>query len=190
MRSKNAGGVLKDLRLFNIDIYKIKEGRHEYVFEVNDRFFPFFENSLIEKGNAKVDVLLEKTSSFIKMNFNISGTYELTCDRSLRNFEEVFKTGQHIIFKYGNENKEIDDEIYIITKDTQQINIAQLIYEFICLTIPMKKIHPELRGELSEVETGKIIYTSEEPENEQQAKEEDVDPRWLKLKELRDLNKQ
>ena len=31
----------------------------------------------------------------------------------------------------------------MITKDTPNINVAQLIYEFILLAIPAKKIHPD-----------------------------------------------
>ena len=183
---------MKDLKKFNINIYNLKNGQHEYLFNIDDSFFSFFENSILNKGRATVSVTMDKTETFISCHFNIEGVYELTCDRSLENFMQPFTTNNEVIFKYGAEYKELDDEIVIIEKSTQTINVAQLIYEYISITVPMKKIHPNYADELADVEEGKIIFSSEIDENadiKEEQEDQEVDPRWLKLKDLKNLNK-
>lgn len=177
--------VLKDFKDYNIEIYKLSDGKHIYNFEVDDNFFARFENSLIERGSGLVAIELEKTSSFIKMVFDIQGMYELTCDRSLENYFHPYNTREKVIFKYGEEAKELDDDVFIILKGTQRLNVAQLIYEFISITIPMKKLHPKFADE-PEVEEDLLIYTSmdEEDKDRETEPEKDIDPRWLKLKNL------
>ena len=182
--------VVKDLKKFNINIYNLKNGQHEYLFDVDDSFFSLFENSILSKGKATVKVLLDKTETFITSHFDIEGVYELTCDRSLENFMQPFTSNNEMIFKYGEEYKELDDEIVIIEKSTQSINIAQLIYEYISITVPMKKIHPNYADELADVEEGKIIFSSEIDEpNSFEEEDQEIDPRWIKLKNLKNLNK-
>ena len=190
MRFELEDWALKEIKEFNIEIYKLANGIHKYNFEVKDSFFEHFENSLIEKGSALVVVELEKSDTFIKMGFDIQGMYELICDRSLESFFQHFSTHEKVIFKFGPEVQELDDDIYVILKNTQRLNIAQLVYEFISITIPMKKLHPRYENDL-ENEDEMLIYSSEDEDqgNESEAQEEkDIDPRWLKLKNLKNNN--
>jgi uncharacterized metal-binding protein YceD (DUF177 family) len=83
----------------------------------------------------------------------------------------------------------------MITRDTPSINVAQLIYEFILLALPAKKIHPDHRNELDDEEVeaeGLYVYIDGEGEadwedSEEGEEEEDqpVDPRWEMLKNLK-----
>lgn len=134
---------------------------------------------MIENGDAIINVELNKTSSFIEMEFNIKGTVQLVCDRSLEVFSEEVENNHKMLFKYGDHDEELSDEIVLIDRDTQRINIAHYIYEFMSLDIPMKKIHPKYRDEADEG----IVFSSDDNEEEI----ENNDPRWDKLKGL--LNK-
>jgi uncharacterized protein len=98
----------------------------------------------------------------IQLFFHIIGTVELICDRTLEPFDFLLDIHQKLILKYGEEDEELTDEIAIISKNTQQINIAQYVYEFIGLAIPMKKLHPSLaQEEYQENEEGILVYSSE-----------------------------
>jgi uncharacterized metal-binding protein YceD (DUF177 family) len=79
-----------------------------------------------------------------------------------------------IIFKYGQEEKEISDDMVQITQGTERLELGQYIYEFIALGIPMKRLHPKFQNESDE---DTIIYKSEEDKQE-------MDPRWEALKKL------
>jgi uncharacterized protein len=63
--------------------------------------------------------------------------------------------------KYGEEDREIDDEIEMISRNRQGINVGQYIYEFIATSIPMKKLHPRYSEEEAKEVGDKLIYTSE-----------------------------
>jgi len=167
---------------FNIDIYKLADGRHNYQFEIGNSFFEAIEDSLLQKGSGLVNVELNKNDSFIKLNFKIEVSVELSCDRSLDLFDFPIKTDQQMIFKYGEEEQEIDDEVVVITRGKQRINVAQYIYEFIGVEIPMKKLHP--RYEEAASDDDELVYTSKTPKNES-SEEKPTDPRWDKLKGLK-----
>lgn len=178
---------MKEVKKYDVNIYHLKEGEHQYQFEIEDSFFQMFEGSLVHHGKVQVSLVLEKRSTFIELLFNSQGHYQLICDRSLQEFDHPLSSENKVILKFGDENKEIDEDIYMILPDTQKLNLAQWIYEFIMLTVPMKKIHPDLADELDDVEFGKIVYSSEE-DSIAEDKVDDIDPRWLKLKDLGNNN--
>lgn len=160
---------------------------HNYQFEISDSFFELFENEILNKGSLSVSVLLQKSDSMIQMDFALEGTIELTCDRSLDLFDQPLSFESKMIFKFGDEEKELSEDVMVILKDTQTINIADLLFEFIGLETPMKKLHPRFQDEESDdEEEGAIVYSStfDTPASEEQ-KEEDVDPRWAALKDLK-----
>ncbi|UII21091.1 YceD family protein [Fulvivirga ligni] len=175
----------RELEQFNIDIFKLKSGNYDYQFEIGDAFFDAFEESLVEKGSGIVKVSLEKTETFIKLNFNIDISVELECDRSLDLFDYAISTIKELILKFGDEDEEISEEIMIISRDKQRINLAQFIYEFIMVSIPMKKLHPRFN---EEDDSDALIYSSEDESEDtpdSSSDEDDIDPRWQKLKNLK-----
>jgi uncharacterized metal-binding protein YceD (DUF177 family) len=166
-------------KTFNIDIYKLSNKKHEYQFEWNDGLFTIAESSLVQKGQGECQVILDKSDTMITLEFNISGAIELTCDRSLELFDHSIEFGEHLILKLGDENAELGDEILMIHRDTQQLNIAEYLYQYINLAIPMKNIHPDL---IDEEDEGIVFVTETAPEKN---KNNEVDPRWAALKKLK-----
>ncbi|WP_186754660.1 YceD family protein [Echinicola salinicaeni] len=184
---------MKFWRAFDIEIIKLNEGKHEFTFDINDDFFSHFkDNEMVEKGDLKVTVLLNKEANLIEAIYKIEGTVELVCDRSLEKFNQTLEAEQKIIYKYGLEEKEINEDIFMITRDTPSINVAQLIYEFIILALPAKKLHPDYRDDEDEIDgPGEFVYWSEDEEEEtdkaaQPEKTDDpIDPRWEALKSIK-----
>ncbi len=187
---------MKFWKTFDIEIIKFKEGRHEIDFEVGDTFFQNFEdNEIVQQGKLTTRVIVDKGANIIELTFHIKGTVQLTCDRSLELFDHPLDFSERMIYKYGAEEQEIDENVYMITRDTPSINVAQLIYEFILLALPAKKIHPDYVNELDdedlEADGGYVYIDNEledEPEEETPASEEDskpVDPRWEQLMKLK-----
>jgi len=166
--------ILKD---FNINIVGLSNSVHHFEFEVGSAFFRHFGSDLIEDGDFKAELALDKHETFIHVDFKIKGTARLVCDRSLDQFDYPIETEDKIVFKYGDGNVELDDDMVQIDRDTAQLEIGQYIFEFIGLAVPMKKLHPRFAE--TESEEDELIYTSEK---EQEGKE--IDPRWEKLKNL------
>lgn len=179
---------MKDLKAYTIEIIKLSNKRHEFEFESGSDFFENFEQSLINKGTFKVKLLLDKSETMIQLNFRITGSVELICDRTLEPFDYPLDIDQKLILKYGEEAEELTDEIEIISRNSQHINVAQYIYEFIGLAIPMKKLHPKLaQAEYQENEEGILVYSSGEAATDDESAEanEAIDPRFDILKKLK-----
>ncbi len=180
---------VKALSKFNIDIYGLEERPYEFDYALGEAFFEQMPQEIIERGDFKVHLRLEKSSTMIQLWFTIDGQAELTCDRSLEPFEEPVHTKDKLILKFGDHYEELTDEISIINRNTGRINVANYIFEFIALAMPMRKIHPDLREEDDEAtdddQAGAIIYSSEKNEVETKNEEPKTDPRWEALKKLK-----
>jgi uncharacterized protein len=166
---------------FEIVVAKLAPGRQERSFHIDDAFFELFDYGLLNECSIDVVVGIEKGSSFINFDFEFEGTIALTCDRSLEKFDHKLQSSNRLVLKFGEEARELSDEIEIIPFNTQKINIAQYIYEFIIVAIPMKKLHPKYQDESNE---DLITYTSVSDET---TIEPEPDPRWEKLKKLKKL---
>ncbi len=180
---------MKDLRPFDIEIQTLKSKRYEFEYNIDAPFFTHFERSPVANGRFKVKLTLDKSETMIQLKFGIQGVAELACDRTSELFDYPIDVTNRIILKFGEENEELSDEIEIISRGTQHINVAQYIYEFIGLAVPMKKIHPRLAGEkYEENEEGILVYRSagEEggAEGDDSPESDEVDPRWQILKNL------
>jgi uncharacterized protein len=185
---------VKFLRNYNIDIIKLKDGPHQVSFNVNDEFIKFYEAEDWAKGaDLKVVISLSKTVSVIEADFNISGTIRLICDRSLEEFHQPLDFQDKVIYKYGPMEQEISEDVFMITRDAPYINVAQLIYEFILISIPAKKIHPDYLEEMDDEDfdqEGSLVYlsddmTHQEPNGDSTENNGPVDPRWEILNKLK-----
>ena len=171
--------VFKD---FEIDIYNLGSGIHQFSFKVEKAFFEAYEYSIIKNGNLKVKLDLDNRGSFLALNFSITGTIELICDRSLERFDAPLDLHQMLVLKFGSELIDDGKDIDIIEPGTIRINVADYIYEFITVAVPMKKIHPNYGQETEEEE--QLFYTSSDGSDERRRK--DINPIWNSLKKLRE----
>jgi len=185
---------VKFWKTFDIEVIKFKEGLHEVVFPIEDAFFQQVEeNELLEKGNLTARVKIDKGANLMELTFHIIGKVQLTCDRSLEVFDHELDITEKMIYKFGSEVKEIDESVMMITRDTPSINVAQLIYEYILLGLPLKKIHPDYKNELdeedNELEGGYVYVDGADTEDSEEDTSEDtntpVDPRWAQLGKLK-----
>lgn len=183
---------MKELSKYNIDIYGLEDKQYDYDMESGDAFFEEMEQDLIEHGHFKTHVVLNKSATMIQLRFHTIGSVTLTCDRSLETFEEPVDSDERIILKFGDHNEELTEEIEIISRNTNRINVARYIFDFIALSLPVKKLHPSLRTEEDDFsleddeEEGTLVYTSGAADDgEEREEDEKVDPRWEALKKLK-----
>ncbi len=167
-------------RDFSVNILGLSKDVHQFEFQLGEDFFKKYGQEVVTNGNFEAKVVLNKKETFIDADFEIEGTAFLICDRSLDEFNYPVSISKKIVFKYGEESKEVSEEIIIITHDQQKIDVGQLMYEFIVLEMPIKKLHPRFKDEAEDETEGKIIYTSST-----QSDEAAIDPRWEKLKKLK-----
>lgn len=174
-------------REYTVNIVGLSNKAHHFDFALENAFFERFGAELISEGSLKADVTVDKHETFIDVNFDIRGTVRLTCDRSLEPFDEKIESKRKLVFKYGDANEELSDEIVMIHRDSESLELGQYMFEFIALEVPMKKLHPRFREDENEDDDseGKIIYSSGTPDEDDDSDEGSIDPRWEILKKLK-----
>jgi uncharacterized metal-binding protein YceD (DUF177 family) len=174
---------------YGINIVGLSNSVHHFDYDFGDEFFRQYGTLLIEKGSFHADVELNKHETFIEVDFKIKGTATLICDRSLEPFEYPIKNSHKVVFKYGDQDEELTDEIVMIHRDTVTLELGQYLYEFIALDVPLKKLHPRFKNEDEsddEASEGKIVYSSGgDDSTEDDSGDENIDPRWNILKKLK-----
>jgi len=170
------------LSFYNIAFKGLSQGKHIFDYEVDNKFFEEFDGGVVNEGKVEVRLTLDKQSSMMIFSFDLSGTVKVQCDRCLEMYDQVIKSQERIFVKFGEkEFNDGDDVIWVSTND-YQLNVAQLVYEFICLALPIKKVHPD-------DENGNLTCDPEMIErlNKYIVSEEEVsNPIWNDLKKLLD----
>lgn len=167
-----------------IQISGLREGIHTFRFALDSRFSAAFSEEFFHNPKLDVVVNLNLSETMIQAQLEISGTVELICDRSMDHYSNSIQEKLTHFYKYGEEEAELSDEMEIISPERVHLNLDQLIYDTIALSIPQKKLHPRFR-ENEESEDGSIegalVYSTE---NQSDQEENERDNRWDILKNL------
>ena len=168
-----------------LDDYKIafvglKEGEHNFSFKIDDKFFDFFENSLIDSCEILAELHLHKKPGMMECSFEHNGVVHSICDRCGQPMEFGVAHHNELIFKFSDNLESNSDEIIYIPQNEFELDVAKYFYEFISLSLPSKKIHAE--GECDE----EIIELLDELNTKESM---DSDPRWDVLKNLKKEDK-
>lgn len=172
---------MSNFKPFSIPIKAMLIGQRNFQFKVQSWFFEEFENSLIDKGQFEVDLEVDKQSSLITFSFDISGSFEAICDRCTNNIHLPIVVDDRVLVKYDDEGR-VDDEVVYISRDQNEFNVAQLIYEVIHLNIPIsntKDCESEEFKDCNQKVLNKLNQTEEEGVEE---KGNDI---WSELKNIK-----
>ena len=173
--------------LYTVRLAGLGDGEHEFSFELDHRFFASFENPIVESGSVNAKVTLEKNQGLLALHFNLHGEVEVICDRCLLSFMTSVEAIQDIFVKTGDFSGELEDNVIMINKEDHEIDVAQYLYEYVVLSLPMQKIHPDREGGESGCDPEMLNklkeYAAQKPE-----KKRDPDPRWDALKGILENN--
>jgi uncharacterized metal-binding protein YceD (DUF177 family) len=131
-------------RDFEIAFVGLKPGIHEYEYEISDKFFEAFQQQDFRHCKARVKLHLDKNNGFMLLKFEIGGTLQVTCDRCNSDLPLELWDEFNITVKIVEEpelmnGREDDPDVYYISRGEGHIDVANWIYEFINLSIPMQK---------------------------------------------------
>jgi uncharacterized protein len=176
--------VSSSLNTYSIHFKGLKVGKHTFNFEVDSKFFDEFVEGEIKQGKLWVDVILNKQSQMLDLTLTINGTVEVICDRCLENLNIPISYDGSLYVKFGEERADEGEEIIILTNDDSEINLAQYIYESICLSLPIQRYHG-MKGTKTKCNKEMIAKLKALLANDSKKDEvEEVDPRWSKLKDI------
>ncbi|MDA3944119.1 MAG: DUF177 domain-containing protein [Bacteroidetes bacterium] len=170
---------MKPFQEFLISLAGLSAGEHRYEFVIGDAFFAHLSYAEIEKGDLKVDLLLDKRDNMIELNFLFEGTVEVMCDRCADNFNLALEGENSLYLKYGDHYLEESEDVIVLPADQHQFDISQLLYEYIVLLLPLRKVHPE------DVDGNSLCNPEVIAKLNSMSVSESVDPRWEALRKLK-----
>ena len=168
------------MRDYSIQFAGLKEGMHEFEFELNELFFANFRESEIHRASLNANILLERKVNFMELSISIKGSAEVVCDRCLETFDLPIESINKLFVKFGEKTHEQSDEVLVIAGGENEIRLEQYLYEYVHLALPYRKVHEiteggscnrEMLSKLNEVQINEQLNNT-------------TDPRWDQLKKL------
>ncbi|MFI0429650.1 YceD family protein [Mariniflexile sp. HMF6888] len=175
---------MKPLKEFTIPFVGLKIGKHHFEYKIEKTFFEYFEYEEFNDVNVNVDLVLDKKTTLLELNFKISGFVNVNCDLTNEPFDQPIKNEFDLVVKFGDEYNDEFVDILIVPHGTYEINIQQYIYELIVLSVPLKRIHPGVKDGTLDSDILKKLEELSPKLKEEKETEEETDPRWNTLKKL------
>jgi uncharacterized metal-binding protein YceD (DUF177 family) len=180
---------MKKLKEFTIQFVGLKTGTHHYSYQIGDKFFEFFEYEDFNHVDVNVDLVLEKKPNMLDLRFQIEGVVNVNCDVTNEPFDQPVKNSLELVVKFGDEFNNENEELLILPHGEYQLELQQYIYEAIVLAIPYKRVHPGVEDGTLESEMLEKLEELQPKQKGIKKEEEEIDPRWNKLKNLLNDNK-
>nr|WP_315159262.1 DUF177 domain-containing protein [uncultured Flavobacterium sp.] len=177
---------------FIIPFVGLKLGKHQFEYQINNSFFEIFDFSEYEKSNIKVNVALEKKANLLEIDFKHKGIVQVPCDLTGEEFDLPIKGKIKLIVRFGETFNNDNEELLILPFGEFEVDLAQYIYEMIVLSVPSKRVHPGVKDgslqsealvKLKEMTAKKEVKEKNKEKKEKQD-QDNIDPRWDKLKQL------
>ena len=176
--------IIKALKDYIIPFIGLKVGEHHFDYQIDNTFFQNFEYDEFNAVDVKIDLKLEKKSTFLELYFLSTGLINLNCDITNEPYNQAIDDQFKLVVKFGNEYNDDNEDILIVPHGDYEINVAQYIYELVVLAVPVKRIHPGIEdGTLQSDILSKLEELSPGEGNKTKSSE-DIDPRWNNLKKL------
>ncbi len=131
-------------REYDIAFVGLKPGLHEYQYEVDDKFFQEYKQADFSNCRARIKLTLEKNTSFMMLKFEVGGIVDVVCDRCGNNLGMDLWDEFNMVVKVVENPDEMnateeDPDIYYISRTESHLRIADWIFEFVTLSIPMQR---------------------------------------------------
>ncbi|MBR3945786.1 MAG: DUF177 domain-containing protein [Bacteroidales bacterium] len=167
----------------------LAEKEYTFAFKADDAFFQSHEGGEIKGGEVDVKVTLLKKKTSMLMNFDLSGTVKLTCDRCLELYNQPIEISDEILVNYGDEtNFDTNSDAVTLSRDANSINVSSFIYEYSHFALPIAHYHPEDADGNPTCDPKMIDLIDKYKVEETEKTEDAIDPRWEALRELKNNN--
>ncbi len=188
MHSRSFGQIVVEMnktKEYLIPFIGLKLGKHHFEYQINNKFFEIFDYNEFQNSDIKVNLVLEKKSTMLELAFKHKGTVNVPCDLTSEDFDLPIKGKMNLIVRFGEAFNNDNEELLILPHGEFEIDIAQYIYEMIVLSVPLRRVHPGIKdGSLKTEALTKLKELAVKEKKEEKKEEENIDPRWDKLKQL------
>ncbi len=135
-------------REFEIAFVGLKPGIHVFEYRIDGTFFVQYGEQDFSNCEANIKLSLEKNSGFMQLKFDVDGATNVNCDRCGNTLPMQLWDEFNIIVKLVEDpdkmnEVEEDPDIYYISRSESHLYLADWIFEFINLSLPLQKMCKE-----------------------------------------------
>ncbi|MCX6154740.1 MAG: DUF177 domain-containing protein [Candidatus Kapabacteria bacterium] len=167
--------------MFRILIHGIKDGEYKLNLSADASQIGFLPEEFF--GTVTFTGLMRKITKKISITGTAGCTASLVCDRTLTDYNEEISASVSVsyltdsfLFLNRSSNDSSDSELIIIHEDEKEIDLTEEITQQLSVSLPMKRLAPDVR----EIDINDLF-----PEIEIISSEATIgDDRWSKLKNV------
>ena len=133
---------------FIIPLNGLAAGENSFSWHADKEFFEAFENTEILDADLDISVTVVKSGRYVGVDCAIDGTVTVSCDRCLEDLQMPIGTDIMLSVKFGDEessedHQEGEREILFVPEGDAELDLSQIIYDYVCLALPMQRYHEE-----------------------------------------------
>ena len=143
-------------------------GEREYRWLAGIKFFQKFDNSEILDAAVEVKAKAVKSGHYIGVDLDVQGSVTVPCDRCLEDLTLPVEAHPSFSVKFGEEASSEEEmqegsrEILFLDASNADLDLSQVIYDYVCLSLPLQRVHAE-----GECNPDTVRFLGQEPENEE-----------------------
>lgn len=129
-----------------IPLHGLTRGGQEFDFVLDDAFLDAFSHDVVAGLDAVAHFFAEQKGGWIEIHCTAEGSATVECDRCLEPLLLPLAVDQVLTVRFDSEPEEVvndDDNTIILREGTSEMDFAQVLYDLICVSLPMTKVHPE-----------------------------------------------
>ena len=138
---------MEDRRLYTILFRGLSLGSHVFDWTIDGRFFQLYEMSEISDACIQVQLTVVKHTHFLELEFTMNGWSEVICDRCLDPLKLDITSEARMYVGFddhaGEDRSDDDFDMIILSHDDDRLDVAQYLYEYVHLSLPIRRIHPD-----------------------------------------------
>lgn len=135
---------------YGLPLNGIPAGKSEYAWKADKKFFESYGNAEILDADLSAEVVVEKSGRYIGVDCHLEGSVTTLCDRCLEPLQLPVSETVLLSVKFGSEPEpgesdwmEGDREIVYLDASDAVLDMAQVIYDYTCLALPLHRVHPD-----------------------------------------------
>ena len=180
---------MSKLDAYKVDLVGSRLQGSRFEWDLDDSFFAAIDG-LIQHGNIHTTVECQSAGSTYRFQISSVGKVIVPCDRCLADLELRIETTDELLVRQGSEYS-YEGDCVIVPEADGFINLAQFIYEFIALSMPITLTHEPgkcdeaMMHELSKHQVARSNQEDEESDDSTDVGDAPIDERWSALMQLK-----
>jgi uncharacterized protein len=177
----------KKKNAYQIEFGGLKNGWHDFQFDINETFFDEDRKSEMELSifHFSIDCRLEKQSTLIVLELSLKGYLDLSCDRCLIAYKHPIQHEERMVVKFASVSEQVHtEELIEIPFGEHQLKLDHVFYEMLLLALPMKRIKPDCKSNAKTCDIN-VLKKLEDFIPEEKNDNTDPDSPWSVLKNIK-----